>query len=804
MSKPILINETITLNPSGYTGQTSITPSNIDRAYTDSNSTTYATLTLTNSTAGYLYFTFTNPNIPSGATITSVTASVKVRINNTSRVTNTVCQLYYNTTARGSNYTFATTSQTNVISMTNTGSWTVSEIPNLRLRIGGTGANNNNTKAIYFYGADIVINYQISGTAYTTTATSTLQDVVPSPATQDTLQGETAEITIEAASLEDVAVTDNGNDVTELLVRHSYETSGTVSKTADSLTTGFSGGSSMSFYTSSSSANHNFNYAIGHTAEEPGSTSSGSGSWTYVKDNGSSTSNTGYADFAFDFSDIPENATITSVQVKCYGAVEDSSQNTSHADITLYSGNTQKSTMQSFTSSTNSIITISSPGTWTRAELQNAKLRFAVGYYGGHIFGITWSVTYSVTPVNPYYWTYTINNISADHVILIDTEGAYIPPDEDPEETYWSLTVSSINASTDPQTGTTRVVEGTNQVITITPEDPQLTLALDNGVDITSQLVGGVPTNTYTVTTQVQGASYGFNLNSSSGYYVSTNNGVSKSASVARLNLDFESDCLLTIQYINYAEENYDYGMFGKLDTTVSTNGLTARSGSSSPDDSTSNYELARCTNSSSAQTITYSVPAGEHYIDIKYGKDDASDSGNDSLQWKVLSIEPTSAGGTYTYTLNNITQNHSLIFVFGDVDYYFVTSIGTNCRLFPDGQTVKLPGDSYRLNIVPNSITDVVSITDNGNNVTSNLEREDGVDKEGNPVVSYRYTLQNIQAAHTLVITSQSGQTDFLYVKQNGAWVTVEKLFVKEDGRWVEHSLTYISDADITNIRKG
>lgn len=796
MSKPILINETITLNPSGTTGQTSITPSNIDRAYTDSSSTTYATLTLSSSTTGYLYFTFTNPNIPSNATITSVTGSVKVRINNTSRVSNTVCQLYYNTTARGSNYTFATTSQTNVISMTNTGSWTASEIPNLRLRIGGTGASSNQTKAIYFYGADIVINYQISGTAYTTTATSTLQDVVPSPATQDTMQGETAEIKIDAASLDDVTVTDNGNDVTTLLVRHSYETSATVSKTADSLTTGFSGGSSMNFYTSSSSTGHNFNYAIGHTAESPGSTSSGSGSWTYVKDNGSSTSNTGYADFAFDFSDIPADATITSVQVRCYGAVEDSSQTTSHADITLYSGNTQKGTTQSFTSSTNSIITISSPGTWTRAELQNAKLRFAVGYYGGHIFGITWSVTYSVTPVNPYYWTYTINNISADHVILIDTEGAYIPPEEDPEETYWSLTVSSINASTDPQTGTTRVIEGTNQVVTIYPTDPQLTLALDNGVDVTSQLVGGVPDNSYTVTGTVSGASYGFTLNNQTGYYTSNNNGQASSAAVCRVNFDFETSCLVTISYINYAEATYDYGIFGNIDTALGTT-YTA--------DSNAYHSCnASADNTANVQTLTYTIPSGQHFIDIKYRKDTYTDSNNDDLRWKIDSIESTEGGGSYTYTLNNITQSHSLIFVFGDVDYYFITSSGTNCRLFPDGQTVKLPGDSYRLNIVPNSITDTVSITDNGNNVTSNLERESGVDKEGNPVVSYRYTLQNIQADHTLVITSQSGQTDFLYVKQNGAWVTVEKLFVKEDGRWVEHSLTYISDADITNIRKG
>ena len=41
---------------------------------------------------------------------------------------------------------------------------------------------------------------------------------------------------------------------------------------------------------------------------------------------------------------------------------------------------------------------------------------------------------------------------------------------------------------------------------------------------------------------------------------------------------------------VNYAEENYDYGMFGKLDTAVATDGLTAGSSGSYPSDSTSNY----------------------------------------------------------------------------------------------------------------------------------------------------------------------------------------------------------------------
>lgn len=303
-------------------------------------------------------------------------------------------------------------------------------------------------------------------------------------------------------------------------------------------------------------------------------------------------------------------------------------------------------------------------------------------------------------------------------------------------------------------------------VVTISPTDPQLTLALDNGVDITNQLQSSVPNNTYTITTQVSGASYGFTLNNNTGYYVSTNNGIAKSASVARLNLNFESDCIVTIQYINYAEANYDYGMFGKLDTAVATDGLTASSNSSSPSDSTSNYQLAMASNSSNPQTISYEVPAGQHYIDIKYGKDDGTNSNNDTLQWKVLSVEATSAGGNYTYTLTNITQKHSLIFVFGDVTFYYITSSGSSLlKLFPDGQQVKLEGDNYTLNIVPPATSTSVSITDNGVDVTSNLEREEGVDKNNNPIVSYRYKITNIQANHTIVVIAGG-----IYIKENGS----------------------------------
>ena len=77
-------------------------------------------------------------------------------------------------------------------------------------------------------------------------------------------------------------------------------------------------------------------------------------------------------------------------------------------------------------------------------------------------------------------------------------------------------------------------------------------------------------------------------------------------------------------------------------------------------------------------------MSAGSHFIDVKYRKDNYTDSNNDSLQFKV-SLEATGAGGDYTYTLNNITEKHS--FVFGNVSFYYINSQGTNAKLFPDGQ---------------------------------------------------------------------------------------------------------------------
>ena len=803
MARQINVTDSLVLNPTGYTNLTNLTQYNnsaISNSYSDTSSTTYTQYT-TSTSAGYVYYTFTlGDTIPNGSTITSVTAQVKVRINNTSRVSNTSCQLYSNTTAKGNSATFSNTSTSNIVSLNNTGSWTLSELNNLRLRIGGTRASNNQNGYIYFYGANVTINYSFQGMAYTIVASSNVSGITVSPVSQELLAGEDTEIRIDAVSLDEIVVTDNDIDVTEQLVRHTV-TPGTQSNTF--IPSSFD--TTNSVYDTSGGDSGNGIYSTNYIENALTDHNSSTRAALYSVQGSGSISKMYYN---FDCSSIPANATINSVSCQFKGGTQGSNYYSSYVAY-LCSGTTTKTSSVSVTGTNTSPTTVTiSGGTWTRADLNNIKILFQVTRGSSNtttgstwsFYGATLTVNYTVPAENPYYWTYTLSDLDADHVILIDEEGVFIPPEEDPEYTYYPLTISSINATTNPANGTTRVVAGSNQTIIITPTDPQLTLALDNGVDITNQLVGGVPTNTYTITTQVSGASYGFSLNSGTGYYVSTNNGVAKSASVARINMDFESSCVVTIQYINYAEASYDYGMFGKLDTAVATDGLTASSGTSAPSDSTSNYELAMASNSANAQTITYNVPSGQHFIDVKYGKDDATNSNNDTLQWKVLSIEATSGSADYTYTLTNVQQGHSLVFVFGNVSYYFVTSSGTDCRLFPEGQSVKLAGQSYSIKIVPDDINARVVLTDN--NVEQVLVKEEGVDKNNNPAVSYTYVISAVNAAHTLVVTCVANET--LYVKLSGTWVEVEKLYKKVNGAWVEEEITYLSDNHIGYLKQG
>lgn len=805
MANVVNRQETINIVPSGYTGQSGFANENTtypwSRGYNGSDHTAnYARFQLNasnTSTNCYIYYTFDTSEIPAQATIDSVTCSARISRNN--RVSSPTIQLYSGTTAKGSSVTFSSQNTTGtsvpITNISNTDTWTLAELQNVRLRITGRRSNTNNTSYIYFFGATLTITYTIDYTQYEITsvlATSEIDSIYPEGVTLTEGSNDDYVLNIYGSSIDNIKVEDNGNDVTEDLVRHELNSAGEITAVPSTTFTTHINGSGGEFYVmSSETGTRILEMAIGYSAENPNPslpTGTDVGNYNYVKDGNNNTS-TGYIEYNFDFSDIPEGSTINSISVKVYGCRETSTTDSTHvAKVELYSGTIQKGASQELTSTSNSIHTINNVGTWTREELQNAKLRFTVGYYGGRVGGISWYVDYTLPTNNPYYWTYTLSNINADHTITVGDKIIEIP-EEDPVYEYYPITISSVNATTNPRKGTVRLVEGSNQTIEIYPDDPLITLITDNGVDVSNQLVthgGTIPDPTVST---ASGASYGFNLNQSTGYYVSANTGINQSAAVCRVDFNLPVRCLVTIQYINYAEATYDFGVFGNIDVALSNNYYAAGSGGATITDSSYKFACnASSANTSTPQTITYEINAGEHFINIKYSKDDATASNNDTLQWKILSIEPLESNNYYTYTLTNIQEAHSLIFIFGDVTYYMINSGGSGCKLFPSGSLVYLPGDSYQLTIVPNDYSWSVSVTDNNVNVTASvqkIEHEMTKDGETYTVVNYIYNINNVQGNHTISVSCVSTSNN--YIKIDDRWTRVEHIFKKVNNVWVE-----------------
>ena len=222
MSRSITITDTIAKDivshdTSDYAYYTGSTPQN---GYHGSDGTSYGQINLTRNANAvtYVYYIFDSFSaIPSGATITSVTCSCKCSINqtNANRVATRQAQLYSGTTSKGTAYTVANSTTAFSISA---GSWTRAELQNARLRLYAVRGTSSTTTSYYFrfYGATLTVNYSYQGTAYTITASSTASEVTVTPASQEKMAGESAQVTLNTN--QNIVVTDNGVDVTNSLV----------------------------------------------------------------------------------------------------------------------------------------------------------------------------------------------------------------------------------------------------------------------------------------------------------------------------------------------------------------------------------------------------------------------------------------------------------------------------------------------------------------------------------------------------------------------------------------------------------
>ena len=431
---------TIRLVPSTYAVSSTsyLSVSNASNMYHNTDNTSYATITNTyaSTSSRYLYLRgFNFDDIPDGAVINSFTVKIKGYESGLSTSTSYAPRLANGTSAI-SNTTassnFGTSTKTITIP---TGALTWQQISstygsNFTIMVYVRRNSRNTTGYFYCYGAEIEVNYTMPSPRTVTSTLSGNGTINPS-GTQTMYDGDEYTLTITPTTKTDtVVVTNNGVDVSEDLTPHySGGTSHSYSTASGSgVTTGFARSNGAFYQSSSTQSDSWLRYAIGHTAESPYSTSNTSN--TYCKDGTNDATTQGWMNYPFDFSSLPSDAEVTAVEVKCYGAAESTTETTRHADVSLWCGNEQKGTTQAFTSTSNSTITISDPGTWTREELQDAWVRFGVGYYGGRILGITWKVTYtSGGTLNYYTYTYTVDgdaNINVNIGGSVSTKKIYL------------------------------------------------------------------------------------------------------------------------------------------------------------------------------------------------------------------------------------------------------------------------------------------------------------------------------------------------------------------------------------------
>lgn len=378
--------------------------------------------------------------------------------------------------------------------------------------------------------------------------------------------------------------------------------SGEISKNVSSHdTTNYSYASVSSSYPLSNAYNGSSNTTYGQVSWVTGS---GAETYVYLK---------------FDFSGIPENATIKSVSASAKGYVNTTnSSRVTTRQMQLASGTTLKGSALTISNST-SAQTFSNTGSWTRNELQSAGVRYYVkrgtsntsSAYQLRLYGATMTVTYE--------W----------------------------EETTYTITVNNSTSTTFTATPD-EVVSGEDSVLRINTIND--IIIKDNNNDITNQFVltqeDGASYNVENIT-----SSYGFELNQNN-YYESNNKGHSLSCALCKVNFYLPVSATVTFSVINYAESTYDFGLLSDIDKTLNTN---------ASEDSSNVYWSGKNNNSSSVQSVTYQIDSGEHFIYVKYFKDNYTDNYNDSLQFKVSITlnEPFTPGQYYKYTIYNVQNNH-------------------------------------------------------------------------------------------------------------------------------------------------
>ena len=366
---------------------------------------TYAGFHLTRSSGAVttVWYGFNCDDIPSDATITNVTLSERASMSTSSTgyVSQATLQLYSGTTAKGSATSILkTTAQ--YFNVDGGSNWTVAEIKNCRLRAyAKRGSRNTSSQyTMRLFGGTLTVNYTLNGMIYTITTTTDSEEII-APSTQEVYEGRSCSVSVTTDSLDNHIITDNNTNVTNQFTYVPPDTGGTMTRYPDG------------YITEGTISGLNYRSAVGHGVDNPSTNT------TMDATPNASTSATIY--YTFDFSDLPDSATISSMSIQVRYMVN----NTSYAQtIRPYKGTSGVGTEVTLTSTSQTTTSITNYGTWTAAELKSdPRIGLSLSFSGAIITGITWSVTYTAN--EPARYKYILSNVQADHnIVLVVTQGA--------------------------------------------------------------------------------------------------------------------------------------------------------------------------------------------------------------------------------------------------------------------------------------------------------------------------------------------------------------------------------------------
>ena len=377
---------------------------NADNAYTNTDSTNYATIYNSNASTSnrYIYLRgFNFSSVPSDAIVSSFTVKFKAYESGLSTSSSYRPYLCNNTsTITGTSSAITTTTTTQSFTGV-TADWdTIKGYgSDFGIRFNVRRNSRNTAGYLYLYGAEIEVNYTVP--VYHSVTSSTNSGTIVPSGTTSVLEGDDYVLTIDVTN---PTVTDNGVDVTSQLEQ---VTSGTkVAIPNDSTITTFTTSNISDAYDDADSANY-----------------------ADLSLSGGSRTGTVYLDL--DTSGIPASATIQSVS--CRATLQYNRNNSSSgftSSCQMYAGSTAKGSATSWVTAGGTDVAKTTlnltVGSWTASEVANARFYLTATNNASstvrhvYIYGISFSVTYELDGV---VYTYTIENVTADHTIVV-TAGA--------------------------------------------------------------------------------------------------------------------------------------------------------------------------------------------------------------------------------------------------------------------------------------------------------------------------------------------------------------------------------------------